>query len=702
MSPGPTMPAGGEGKKFIKPINLSRRDIIIPMSQMTRERCVIQDKFKDVLTAAVNAEHKGFLVQLVMALKDGIPEKMIKTLNLVVNREAAIGGAPEAAHIVEFLIGVIPKPDGLSSEEFTNQILEYLQTKNENESIMMQVFRDVYESERGRKKGILNEVLMEGARLLAEQEDVPPSRSEPTPQQRVKDFIIDNLKESSAAQHHNIEHLKITVGRFWPGMRVDLSKTELFQKIGGKPDKLDPEQVVYWHGNLGLTVTGGNDSLWFDFYLKDRTKEVAVEWKKDTERWVEEEKIRHEEETSQMEAELARQAAEANQGPQRPDDSKRNYGASHRLSSHEPVLVPKINLNVRANITIPEPEVAKNKFEYEDFIYSKLPEPDDPKFKLDLAIDEMLVGTFTDSNGKLVDYFVRTRAEFKTLVKSYKLKPEKLRICKYDAALRNALPVNVRNITVETVQTFLTLNRGKNTAILETLKDGKPEGVVTALKDCAIAPLSPNGKFIYDLRYILQKVLLAKQGFQTQQKTLADMMPKIKPGYRTPPPPTPELQAQLVVQAKKVLLAKQTLQAQLAPLAELISKAYQVLQIQPTAQPQPAPQAQQVLPWESLVPWNKIKQIIESGKSGTPGVSITIKIPEAFTAALNNRNVTDQHVSDMIKFLRDTALELMKETGAKMAANLADNIAALNEVYLPPMLDAFARLAGELSQLGQV
>ena len=98
---------------------------------------------------------------------------------------------------------------------------------------------------------------------------------------------------------------------------------------------------------------------------------------------------------------------------------------------------------------------------------------------------------------------------------------------------------------------------------------------------------------------------------------------------------------------------------------------------------------------------HKIRQIIESGKSGAPGVALQLKLPETFTAALNNRSLSDQNVNDLIKYLRDTALECMKETGAKMAANLADNIAALNEVYLPPMLDAFSRLAGELSQTGQ-
>ena len=202
MSPGPTMPTEGASKKFIKPINLSRQDRIVPRSLMTRERCVIQDKFKDVVTAAVNAEHRGFLIQLVLALKDGITEKMVKTLTLVINREAAIAGGPESTHIVEFLNGETPKPEGLTTGDFCDRVLQYLIWKEENDGIMMQVFRDTYEFERGRKKGILNEVLVEAAKLLAEQEELPPEQPVLDPQQKIKSIILENLREYSEAEQH--------------------------------------------------------------------------------------------------------------------------------------------------------------------------------------------------------------------------------------------------------------------------------------------------------------------------------------------------------------------------------------------------------------------------------------------------------------------------------------------------------------------
>ena len=128
-------------QKHLKPITLSNQERIVLASDKTKERLLVVDFFKDVLTSAVNSESRGVLQQTVLSLRENTSEMLIHTLE----EAKKFGGissdcAVDADKIIEHLIGTPPQIGALGSEEFCQLALSYLDWKKDNDEIMMPAF----------------------------------------------------------------------------------------------------------------------------------------------------------------------------------------------------------------------------------------------------------------------------------------------------------------------------------------------------------------------------------------------------------------------------------------------------------------------------------------------------------------------------------------------------------------------------------
>ncbi len=718
------MPFDAPGKqKHIKAVTLSNQERIVLASEKTSARLLIVDFFRDVLTAAVNADSRGFLQKIVLSLRENNSDKLITTLEEAktyggISKDCAV----DAYKIIEHLIGHPPKYEGLGTEQFCKWALEYIEWKKDNDGVMMQLFRDAYVHDRGLKKGILLEVSMEAGSLVEVQEESQAKQSHLDPRQNITTFILENLKMYSEVEQDKLEDVKNMMRSFWPGLTDDLTNTDLFRKLDGKLDKADKDQVYYWNGYLGVTVTGENENkpLWFDCLSQDRTKEASAKREKDDELLMDHLNESHLSSLLSTEDKPAQEQL-------KPDDSKVFYGAVHKVNSREPIRlqdsVKIIDLKTRITYDPPKPAGRLGKVDYYKFIYPVLPDYNDPQFKQVLGFNELLVGSFLDEKNQSDAYFiVRTRNEFESLVKAYKL--EKLRVCEYDATLKNALPANVtkdlRNTVIERTRTFLSQNRGKIPAILAALKAGKANDTVAALMEYVKVQMSPDGRLAYDLRNCLKKVISAKQDIlpakqtlQAQQALQDKLMIQTQNEIKT----NQTLQriqafkAKLALQVKQTLQAKKALDVQVAPLFELVSQAYQARQLQPKPPAQPgtkskalsppkaAPPAPPALPWETVIPWDKLTQLAENlaekAKLELPDAKIVLILPET------NKNITDRLFEDLITFFYDFMIKAIQEPVAKfsmvMAESLADYLSSLEGNNQQQMMDALARLAEEMS-----
>jgi|GEM_PF-5907072 len=705
--------------KHIKALTLNKQERIVMAEEKTKERLLVVDFFKDVLTATINANGKGVLQQLVLSLNESSADRLVQTLVVA----KASGGitkdcAVDADKTIEFLNGPIPKAEGLETEVFCQQAVDYIKWKKENDSIMLQLFRDVYVHERGLKKGILLEVSMEAGSLLAAEEAAKAKKAPPDPQRDLKSFILENLKMFSEVEQDKLDDVKEMVRLFWPGLSGDTAQTELFQKLNGKLNKLDKDQVQYWGGYLSLRVIGENDSkpLWFDCFLKERTKEVADKQAKENELLMSQ---LHETSFEEM---LPDELEPEKEQP-KPDDSLTFYGAAHKVSTREPIRllegVKMADLKVRVTYEAPKPEGRKGKVDYYPFICQALPGPNDPEPKQTLGLNELLVGSFYDErNQTYAHYIVRTRSEFEFLLKNHKtLQAEKLRVCEYDTALKNALPPTIRKdariAVVERTQQFLAQNRGKIPAVLAALKAGKGDDAISALKEYVKSQPSPDGRLAYDLKYLLKKVLAAKaqiipakQEYQTQlelqNKILALTQNEIKTNQTAQR--IQAFKAKLAVQVRQTVQAKKALDVHLAPLLELVTQAYQARQLQPKPptktpyKPKPVLPGQPAFQWETVIPWEKLAQLAEDLAEKTnaqlTGVKIALKLPEF------NRDINDLNIDNLLNSLNDITMKSTKDPMGQlamvMAETLADYLSSLDEISRRQMIHAMSRLAEEM------
>ncbi len=720
------MPEGPEKQKHIKAVTLNQQERIVLAHEKTKERLLVTDFFKEVLTAAVNANSKSFLQQVVLSLNENTSDRLVRTL-----RDAISSGgitddsAVDAAKIVEHFKGETPKPEGLETEVFCQKVLDYLAWKKENDEIVLQLMRDVYVHDRGLKKGILLEVSMQAGKLLAEEEanQAKPGRFEPKP--NITTVVLDNLKMSSESEQDKLDNVKTMIRVFWPGMTGDLPATALFQKLDGKQDKLDKEQVFYWPGFLGVAVKGENTNkpYWFDCFFKDRTQEVNGKRDKETELLM---ANLHETDFDALLAEETETVVEKEDV--KPDDSRVLYGAGHKVMSREPIRLQdgvKISeLKTRLTYEPPQPEGRKTKIDYYAFIYPILPDYKDPELKQVLGFNELLIASFFDDRDQSHFYFIiRTRKEFESLVRKYSTFPlGKLRVCELDPALRNALPPNVlkdpRMMVYERMRSFLAQNRATTGAILDTLKGRKAEALISALQEFLKAQQSPDGRFTYDLWNCLKKVLAAKQGviaakqeFQTQQEIQNKLLVQTQNEIKTNQTPQRIMafKAKLAAQVKITQAAKLALEGYVRPLFEMVNQGYQARQLQPKPAvktlgqpkpPKPALPGQTIFPWETVTPWEKMRQLAEflaeKAKTEMPGVNIVLKLPET------DKDVADRNIEDLLTFLHDFAVKSGKgqasQMGMVMAETLADYLGSLDADTLQQMTDALARMVEETSQ----
>jgi hypothetical protein len=708
--------------KHIKALTLNKQERIVMAEEKTKERLLVVDFFKDVLTATINANGKGVLQQLVLALNESASDRLVQTLIVA----KASGGitkdcAVDADKTIEFLNGATPKAEGLLTEEFCKQVQDYLKWKKNNDEIMMQLFRDVYVHERGLKKGILLEVSMEAGSLLAAEEAAKAKKPPPGPSRDLKSFILDNLKMLSEVEQDQLEGVKDMMRLFWPGLSGDTAaQTDLYKKMGGNLNSLDKDQVQYWGGYLGLRVMGDNDGklFWYDCFGKDRTQEVTAKQAKENELLMSQ---LHESSLAEMlpdEEEAAPEQVEA-----KPDDSKVFYGAAHKVSTREPIRLLETakvsDLKVRATFEAPKPQGLKGKVDYYAFICEVLAGPKDPEPKQTLGFNELVVGSFYDEKTKAyAHYIVRTRSEYESIIKANRnYQPEKLRICEFDTALKNALPPTIRKdariAVVERTQQFLSQNRGKIPGVLAALKAGKAEGLVAALMEYVRALPSPEGKLAYDLRVRLKKVLSAKariipakQEFQTQlelqNKLLVQTQNEIKTGQTAQR--IQAFKAKLAAQVKVTAQAKNALDVHIAPLIQLVNQAYQERQLQPKPASKTPPKAKPVLPgqpafaWETVIPWEKLAQLArdlaEKTNAHLTGAKVELKLPES------DRDITDLNLDNLINSLNDLTMKSTKDPVGQlamvMAETLADYVASLDEHSAQQMVHAMGRLADEM------
>lgn len=706
--------------KHIKALTLNKQERIVMAEEKTKERLLVVDFFKDVLTGAINSNSKGVLQQMVLALNETSADRLIQTLVVA----KASGGitkdcAVDADKTIEFLKGAIPKAEGLQTEEFCKQALDYLKWKQNNDEIMMQLFRDVYVHERGLKKGILLEVSMEAGSLLAAEEAAKAKKAPPGPSRDLKGFILDNLKMFSEVEQDQLEGVRDMIRLFWPGLSGDTAPTDLYKKLNDKLAKLDKDQLTYWGGYLGLVVTGENEGkpFWFDCFSKDRTQEVSAKQAKENELLMSQ---LHESSLAEMlpEEEIVAEKEEA-----KPDDSKVFYGAAHKVSTREPIRLLETakvsDLKTRAAFDAPKPQGLKGKVDYYKFICEVLAGPKDPEPKQTLGFNELVVGSFYDEKTKIYShYIIRTRSEFESIIKANRnYQPDKLRICEFDMALKNALPPTIRKdariAVVERTQQFLSQNRGKIPNVLAALKAGKSDGVVAALMEYVRALPSPEGKLAYDLRYRLKRVLSAKakiipakQELQTQMeiqnKLLIQTQNEIKTGQTAQR--IQAFKAKLAAQVKVTVQAKSALDLHVAPLIALVTQAYQERQLQPKPpsktpyKPKPTLPGQPAFQWETVIPWEKLAQLAGDLAAKTnaqlTGAKIELKLPET------DRDITDLNLDNLIGSLNDLTMKSTKDPMGQlamvMAETLADYVASLDEHSGQQMVHAMGRLADEM------
>lgn len=710
-------------QKHIKAVTLSRQERIVLAEEKTRERLLVTDFFKDVLTAAVNANSKGFLQQLVLALNGNNSDKVMEILRVAKGSGGiTLDAAVDADKIIEHFRGAPPQPDGLPTEEFCQKALAYLEWKKNNDEIVLQLFRDAYVHDRGLKKGILLEVSMQAGALLAEQEKALAKQPKPDPSRSLSAYIQENLRMATEIEQDKLEEIKLMMKVFWADLSSDSPETELYKRIEGQTAKLMKDSVLYWNGYLGVVPVDGNREkpLWYDFRLKDHTSTVNAQREKETE------KLMADLHSGGLDH-LLEEPEEATEAPAEaatPDDSKAYYGAAHKVSSREPIRLQEgtkmADLKVRLTFEAPKPEGRKAKVDTYAFIYPILPDHNDAANPQVLGFNEFLVASFYDDRSQAyIHYLIRTRKELEQIQRTYRTYLlEKVRVCEFDAALKAALPPAIqrdaRVMVMERMKSFLAQNRAKAPSVLAAIKAQDANGTVQGLVEYFRSRPSPDGLFAYDLWQCLKKVLAAKAQIIPARQELAaqsDIQNKLVIQTQNEIKTNQTAQrimgfkAKLAAQVKVTMQAKKNLEQYVGPLIEMVNKAYLERRLQPkppVKNPIPPPKPPAVgpppFPWETVTPWEKMRQLVETlaakAAAELPGIKMDPKLPDW------DKSITDKNLEDILTFLHDFTVKSVKDQADQMgmviAETLSDYIHSLDPEARQHLLGALARQADEL------